>query len=217
MKAAAKSRVGVAVLAYTSRASLSRLRPGVLPSKHPWQDIEASARRKRMKVSTILLLLLLPFEPSYAAKKPQFQLQVIKPIQTLNTTTYSVPGTPSRSDSNCTGTVTQSGANSTVNAGCNTTTTPGTEASVGTGYRYSEDIRVLLPGGSHVTLWCQEGFRTCLHLKTGTYWAERYKDNIWIYCAYADQELFDETGMSPGQRKANHQIVRVKYRVVGNW
>jgi len=66
-------------------------------------------------------------------------------------------------------------------------------------------------------LWCQEGFRTCLHLAAGKYWAERDKDAVWIYCTSADQEHWDETGMSPGQRKANHVVARIKYRVVGTW
>jgi hypothetical protein len=113
-----------------------------------------------LKALLLLLFMCLPFESGFAAQKTQFQLQVISSTQKLDSVVTSVPGTPSRSNTNCNGTVTGSGTTSTVSEDCKTTTMPGTAASVGTRYHYSEDMRVLLPGNTHLTIWCQEGYRT---------------------------------------------------------
>jgi hypothetical protein len=170
-----------------------------------------------MRTTVILLILLLSIKSGFAAKRKAFQIEIVKAEQTLRTSTYTVPGTPSRSDTKCGGTAETTGTTSTVNADCQTTTTPGQAPASGAMYHYAEDIRVVMPDGSHLTVWCQQGLRACLHLKAGKYWAERDGDKIWIYCSYSDQELFDETGMSPGQRKANNETVKIKYHVVGTW
>ena len=164
----------------------------------------------------ILLTLLLPAIGS-AGQKPQFVLEVAKAIQSEHASSYYVPGSPSQSRTSCNGTSNASGNTSTLDANCTTTTSPGSPARSGTRYVYSEDIRVIMPDGSHLTLWCQEGYRTCLHLAAGKYSAERDKDTIWIYCTFANQDNWSETGMSPGQRKASHTLEKIKYRVVGTW
>ena len=170
-----------------------------------------------MKAAKYISLIVLLPALGYAEKKPQFVLEVVKAVQTEKSRSYYVPGTPSRSNTTCNGASTDSGTTSNLNADCTTTTTPGNAPRSGTRLTYSEDMRVIMPDGSHLTLWCQEGFRTCIHLGPGKYSAERESDTVWVYCTYADQENWDETGMSPGQRKANHVLERVKYRVVGTW
>jgi hypothetical protein len=170
-----------------------------------------------MKAAKYLSLMLLAPALGHADKKPQFSLEVVKSVQTQQVHSYYVPGTPSQSTTTCNGSSTNTGDTGTLNADCTTTTTQGRAPQSGTRYSYSEDMRVIMPDGSRLTLWCQEGFRTCIHLAPGKYWAEQEKDTVWIYCTYADQENWDETGMSPGQRKANHETERVKYRVVGTW
>ncbi len=172
---------------------------------------------KTLRTYGVVTLLALSSFSGYAASKPQFQLELVNSVQTNSIQTYYVPGTPSHSTTDCNGTATGSGTTTNLNTDCTTTTTAGRAAYSGTRYSYSEDIRVIMPDNSHLTLWCQEGFRTCLHLASGKYRAERDKDKIWIYCTYANQKDWDETGMSPGQREASHQVNRVKYRVVGSW
>jgi hypothetical protein len=167
-------------------------------------------------VKYIPLIMLLPVI-GYADKKPQFVLEVVKAVQTEQARSYYIPGTPSQSRTTCNGTSNDHGTTSTLNADCATTTTPGSAPYSGTRFSYSEDMRVIMPDGSHLTLWCQQGFRRCIHLAPRKYWAEQEKDTVWIYCTYADQERWDETGMSPGERKANHEVQRIKYRVVGTW
>ena len=164
----------------------------------------------------ISLIVLLP-ALGYADKKPQFVLEVVKAVETVQARSYFVPGTPSQSHTNCNGTSIDTGNTATLNADCTTTTKPGNTPYSGTRLSYSEDMRVIMADGSHLTLWCQEGFRRCIDLAPGKYSAEQEKDTVWIYCTYADQEHWDETGMSPGQRKANHELERIKYRVVGKW
>jgi hypothetical protein len=170
-----------------------------------------------MNAAKYVLLVVLLAAPGYAGEKPQFMLEVVTAVQTEQAYGYTVPGTPSQSRTNCNGTSIDSGTTANLNADCATTTTPGSPARSGTRYGYSEDMRVIMPDGSHLTLWCREGYRICLHLAAGKYWAERDKDTVWIYCTYADQQQWDETGMSPGQRKANHAPEKVKYHVVGTW
>lgn len=35
--------------------------------------------------------------------------------------------------------------------------------------------------GTHVTLWCQVGFRQCVSLKAGSYSAEVDGNTVWMY------------------------------------
>lgn len=84
-------------------------------------------------------------------------------------------------------------------------------------FGHSELLRVKMPDGAQQSLWCRTGMHSCLHLVTGSYWAERENDDIWIYCSYANQEGWNEKGMSDSQRKANHVIEKVKYQLVGKW
>lgn len=170
-----------------------------------------------MKTTRCMLLIVLLPSIGYAGQRPQFVLEIVKTTQTELASSYYTPGTPSQSHTSCNGTSVNSGSTGTLDADCTTTTSPGTPARSGTRYSYSEDMRVIMPDGSHLMLWCRAGYRTCLHLAAGRYTAERDKDTVWIFCTFADQDSWNETGMSPGQRKANHVVERIKYRVVGTW
>jgi hypothetical protein len=57
-----------------------------------------------------------------------------------------------------------------------------------------------MPDGTHVTLWCQRGFRKCSTLNGGYYSAEINGDSVWIF------------GHDLGGKE--HKI---KYHYVGGW
>jgi hypothetical protein len=109
-----------------------------------------------MKAAKYLSLMLLAPALGHADKKPQFSLEVVKSVQTQQVHSYYVPGTPSQSTTTCNGSSTNTGDTGTLNADCTTTTTQGRAPQSGTRYSYSEDMRVIMPDGSRLTLWCQE-------------------------------------------------------------
>jgi len=61
----------------------------------------------------------------------------------------------------------------------------------------------IMPDGTHVTLWCQAGFRRCANLATGTYTAEPDGDKalkLYIYSLVSHKPMG-----------------KIKYRVSGTW
>ena len=86
---------------------------------------------------------------------------------------------------------------------CTTTTTPGTPAYVTHRSIQQESVHAIFPGGQHVTLWCQAGFRKCANLTAGTYEVEADGDKavrVYVYSI------------------VSHRLMgKMKYRVVGGW
>jgi hypothetical protein len=99
-----------------------------------------------------------------AKDKPRVTIQVIDTQASSREYTYYIPGTNSHSNTNCSGnatTIDLGGGIATANitTDCTTTTTPGSPATTGVGYIPQANVHAIMPNGTHVTLWCQRGFR----------------------------------------------------------
>lgn len=106
---------------------------------------------------------------------------------------YTIPGTTGKSTTTCNtngnGSVYATDNGSTINGNintdsttnCTTTTQPSTPPSTHVGYIAQEYVRAIMPDGTHVTLWCQVGFRKCASLQPGTYSAEVKGNTVWMY------------------------------------
>jgi hypothetical protein len=104
---------------------------------------------------------------------------------------------------NTNGTITNSSVYATTNATTNCTTTPGSAAYTTQGYIAQNTTHAIMPDGTHVTLWCQAGFRRCANLATGTYTAEPDGDKalkLYIYSLVSHKPMG-----------------KIKYRVSGTW
>lgn len=158
-----------------------------------------------MKVATSLFLLsVLPLS-LLAKEKPRVTVEVVNSQQSVRHWTQHILGTDSRSQTNCdtNGTATDTGGDTaSINAttNCSTTTTPGTPARTVEHSIAQEHVYAIMPDGSHVTLWCQNGFRRCESLSAGKYTAEVDGNTLWIYGHELDGK----------ERK-------IKYHYVGGW
>lgn len=158
-----------------------------------------------MKRATSALFLLLLSTIALAKDKPRITIQVVDTQTSTRERTYYVPGTNAQSRTNCDSNATaidlgggMASANGTTN--CTTTTTPGRPASTGVRYIPQAHVHAVMPDGTHVTLWCQQGFRRCETLNTGSYVAEIDGNSVWMYG-------HDLSGKEH----------KVKYRYVGGW
>jgi hypothetical protein len=139
-------------------------------------------------------LLLLCFAIAVSAKdKPRITVQVVDTQTSERQYTYTTRGTAGTSSTTCNtngnGTVygTSSGStidgtiNTSSNTNCTTTTQPGTPPTTQVRSITQEHVRVIMADGTHVTLWCQAGFRSCASLRPGSYSAEVKGNTVWIY------------------------------------
>lgn len=108
-----------------------------------------------------------------------------------------VLGTAGHSTTNCTGT--SNGGYET--ATCNTSTTPATPPSYVTRSIRQEYVHAVMPGGQHVMLWCQAGFRKCANLIPGSYAAELSGNTLRI-------QVYELDGV---------KYRLIKYRFAGGW
>lgn len=158
-----------------------------------------------MKRSTAVLCLLLCATASQAKEKPKVRIEVVDTQSSTRQFTYYVPGTNGRSTTNCDDNATAidlgggvATANGTTN--CTTTSTPGSPASTGVRNIPQAHVHAIMPDGTHVTLWCQSGFRHCSTLNAGYYAAEVDGNSVWVY------------GRDLGGKEH-----KVKYHYVGGW
>src|SRR5579863_10064140 len=72
--------------------------------------------------------------------------------------------------------------NTTANGSttCTTTSTPGTPASTGVRSIPQAHVHAIMPDRTHITLWCQSGFRHCDTLAAGYYSAEVDRNSVRI-------------------------------------
>jgi hypothetical protein len=99
------------------------------------------------------------------------------PISTTNCNSNGTGSVNGNTNGNTTyGTV---DTNSTTN--CTTETQPGTPPRTHVNYVTQEHVRAIMPDGTHVTLWCQVGFRKCAPLQAGSYSAEVKGNTVWMY------------------------------------
>jgi len=126
----------------------------------------------------VVSLLLLVSTCLFAESKKTVTINVVDAKTWDDPRPFTVPGTPSRSDTNCTGSIDGSGG---IYQNCTTTTTPGTPNQT---YDYSVaqvELHVIMPDGSKIKVWCQQQFRRCSNLHLGAYQAEINGRTIWIY------------------------------------
>jgi hypothetical protein len=146
---------------------------------------------------------------AFAKDGLQVKIQVVGTQTSTRQFTYSVPGTNATSNTHCSGSASGSTngsyGNGTYNSNgsasgtsdCSTTSNPGTAPTTRTGSIAQDNVHAILPGGRHVDLWCQNGFRKCVALQPGYYDAEIKGDVIWV-SAY----------------KLDHSVEKVKYHAV---
>jgi hypothetical protein len=154
---------------------------------------------------TQLLCLLLLASRAEAKDKPRIRIQVVESQTSERQFSYQVPGRNGQSTTTCdsSATATDLGGGTATARGttnCTTTTTPSTPPKTVVRSIPQAHVRAILPDGSRVTLWCQQGLRRCSPLGPGTYDAEVSGNSAWVYTRELDG----------GERK-------IKYRSVGGW
>ncbi len=134
-----------------------------------------------------------PQPPALAKEKPRITVQVVGTQTSERQYTYTIPGTAGTSTTNCNtngngsvyGTTNGSTINGTVDTNsttnCTTTSQPGTPPSTHVSSIAQEHVRAIMADGTHVTLWCQAGFRRCASLQPGYYSAEVKGNTVWMY------------------------------------
>jgi hypothetical protein len=158
-----------------------------------------------MKARLSLVFLIVATTTLPAKDKPQITIQVVDTDASTRQFTYYVPGTSAQSTTNCNGNATAidlgggiATANGTTN--CTTTTTPGRPPSTGVRYIPEAHVHAIMPDGTHITLWCQSGFRRCNTLNAGYYTAQIDGNSVWMF------------GHDLGGKEH-----RIKYHYVGGW
>jgi len=138
------------------------------------------------KVSLILAVSLASL--AFGKDKPTITIEIVDSQASMRQVSYTTPGTAGTSTTNCntngtadtSGNATTYGNNTTyggttnlnANTNCNTISTPGTPPQTHIREIAQENVHAIMPDGSHITLWCQAGFRKCANLRPGTYTAE---------------------------------------------
>ena len=157
-----------------------------------------------MKRATLVVVFLSFTIAALAKEKERINIQVVGTDTSARQYTYYVPGTAARSQTNCDGNATAVDLGNVTTANgttqCTTTTTPGTPATTGVRSIPQAHVHAIMPDGTHITLWCQSGFRHCSSLNPGYYSAEVDGNSVWMF------------GRDLGGKE--HKI---KYHYVGGW
>jgi hypothetical protein len=144
------------------------------------------------RISAALIVLILA-TPVLAKDKPRITVQVVGTETGSRQFAYTTPGTAGTSTTNCTasgngsvyGTTYGNAVNGTVDTNsttnCTTTNRPGTPPTTVVGSVAQEHVRAIMADGTHVTLWCQAGFRQCASLRPGYYSAEVKGNTVWMF------------------------------------
>lgn len=167
---------------------------------------------------TLLIAILLTIATSTAvAKKAKSLLTIevvtadasVRDISVYHSATSGKATTNCDTNGNVNGTATTYGdttsinGTTTANTTCQTKVDPGQPAYTSHTYIQQEYVHAIMPGGQHVTLWCQAGFRKCSDLAPGTYQAEADGDKALRLYVYS---------------LVSHKLMgKMKYRVVGSW
>jgi len=146
------------------------------------------------RISTTLVVLCLA-SAAFAKDKPRVTVQVVETETSERQSSYVVPGTDAKSTTTC-----NKSASETVYGKDN-----GPHGQGSGRYRQhldlhdhcaashaadhpgpvdsSGNVEAIMADGTHVTLWCQAGFRQCISLKAGYYSAEVDGNTVWMYSA----------------------------------
>ncbi len=140
-----------------------------------------------------------------AKDNPKITIQVVGSQSSTRQYTYVIPGTNEHSTTNCNGsaTATETGGGTVIANGsstCNTTTTPARPPSTGAINIAQSHVHAIMPNGTHITLWCQAGWRHCSTPNSGNYTAEVDGNTVWLH-------VYDLGGKEH----------RIKYHYVGGW
>ena len=157
-----------------------------------------------MRFANAVMLLVLSAN-AFGKDKATITIQVVTSETGQRLYHYTTPGTAATSQTNCNtnGTATDYGTGTTnvnANTDCTTTTTPGSPPQTHENSIIQQYVYAIMPDGSHVKLWCQNGFRRCAYLQPGSYKAEVSGNSLFVYA----HEL------SGKERK-------IKYRAVGGF
>jgi hypothetical protein len=135
-----------------------------------------------------------------AKDKIAVTIQVVSSQASVREFTGALPATAGKSTTSCDTNGDVIGGQVSANTDCTTVTTPGKPAEKIVTHIEQEHVRVVMPNGDHVTLWCQVSWRRCVSLQPGSYEAELKGDVAWIY-------THDLAG----------KIRKTKYLAVGGW
>lgn len=158
-----------------------------------------------MKRAISGLCLLLSTVACLAKDNPRITIQVVDAQSSTRHITYTIPGTNEHSTTNCNGnaTATDTGSGTVVANGatnCTTTATPATPPSTGAINIAQPHVHAIMPNGTHLTLWCQAGWRHCSTPNSGNYTAEVEGNTVWLH-------VYDLGGKEH----------RIKYHYIGGW
>jgi hypothetical protein len=164
----------------------------------------------------ILIMFISLAALAFGKDKPTVTIQIVDSQASTREFTYTTPGKAGTSNTTCNtnGTADTSGnatsygdntsyngsTNLNANTNCTTTSTPATPPQTYASYIAQENVRAIMPDGSHVALWCQAGFRRCANLRPGKYTAEIDGSSVRI-CAF----------------DLSQKVHKIKYKDVGGW
>jgi hypothetical protein len=156
----------------------------------------------RLVLVSAVLVSLSAF--AFGKDNPTITVQVVNTQASTRQFTYTTAGRNGTSSTTCNtnGSAIDTGSVTSINANtdCTTTSTPATPPQTHVRSIAQEHVFAIMPDGSHVTLWCQAGFRHCYYLQPGTYTAEVKGNSLWMYA-------HDLSG----------KVHKVKYHAVGGW
>lgn len=144
-------------------------------------------------LAAVFLNATLLLNTAFSKQKPRVTIQVVGTQASERNYTYTLPGKPAQSKTTCdtngsgsiSGTTYGDNVSGTVNtdstSNCTTTTKPATAPTTHTISYTDEYVRAIMPDGTHVTLWCEIGFRKCWNLQPGSYSAEIKGDTVWMF------------------------------------
>ena len=144
------------------------------------------------RLSTTLVVLCLA-SAAFAKDKPRVTVRVVDTETSERQSSYIVPGTDAKSTTTCdksasqtvytkdNGRTTKEAVDSDSTSTCTTVARPATPATTQVRSIRQENVEAIMEDGTHVTLWCQAGFRQCVSLKAGSYSAEVDGNTVWMY------------------------------------
>jgi hypothetical protein len=155
----------------------------------------------RLKYITVVLFLFAALGSCAVCFAADPVLVKISVVGTDSSDKVQTHVTPGRTSTNCESTATATAGRNTISSDqskkCTTTTSP---AETRTVVIPQQNVRAIMPDGSHVTLWCQAALRHCVALAPGDYQAEVKGNVAWIHVPKLDGT--DD---------------RLKYKAQGGW
>src|SRR5260370_29187754 len=116
----------------------------------------------------ISIVALLSVISAFGKDKPVVTIQVVASQASVREFTSTMPATAAKSTTNCDTNGAVNGDYVNAHTDCTTQTRPGRPAETVVNHIAQEHVRVIMPNGEHVTLWCQEGWRRCVSISRGT-------------------------------------------------